>query len=143
MTVKIIFETQTGTTQYVAEVIQKVFQQSDYTVELHSVKYKGMQPDLSGVDVVIFGAPTYDDGYLEKNMKECIDQFHPDLSHLKVAVFGLGNSAYPQFCTAADFLEEWVKKQQGNLVVPLLRVDGFPDDTTAIEDWTKTIISQL
>jgi flavodoxin len=143
MHVKIIFETQTGTTQYVAELIKKKLDAAGHSVTLHSLKYNGLQPDFSDTDVVVFGAPTYDDGYLEKTVREWIAQVSPDLSKLKVAVFGLGNRTYPQFCKAADLLEEWVQKNRGMLLVPTLRVDHFPDDTQPILAWADQMITAL
>jgi|SRR5579859_1851003 len=135
MNIKIIYETQNGNTQYVAEVMQKILTQHGHEVSLHSPKYNGLQPDLTNTQALLFGAPTYDDGYLEKTMRDFITQFNPDLSQHKVAVFGLGNRIYPQFCKSADFLEEWVKKNNGVPVVSSLRIDNFPDDLSPIEQW--------
>lgn len=139
MTIKIIFETQNGSTQYVAEVMQSQLQKLGHQVHLHSVKYQGNEPSLEGMDVVIFGAPTYDDGKLEKKMLEFITAFNPDFTQQKVAVFGLGNRTYPQFCVAADILEDWVKKNGGQLLVETLRVDGFPDHLEHIQAFTQSI----
>ena len=143
MNIKIIYETQNGNTQYVAEVMQKLLGQVGHTVALHSAKYNGFQPDLANTQALLFGAPTYDDGYLEKTMQDLIAQFNPDLSQHKVAVFGLGNRIYPQFCKAADVLEEWVKKNNGVPVISTLRIDNFPDDLTPIEQWVNQLQQTL
>jgi flavodoxin I len=143
MNIKIIFETQTGTTQYVAETIQKQLTAAGHQVLLHSVKYDGPQPALEGVDAVIFGAPTYDDGMLEKTMREFIRQYSPDLSTKKIAVFGLGNSTYPQFCVAADMLNQWVRTKGGQPLLAPLKVDGFPDDLTPITTWVQQLLPAL
>ncbi len=140
MNIKIIYETQNGTTQYVAEVIQKQLREAGHETILHSVKYDGMQPSLEGIDLVLFGGPTYDDGKLEKTLREFIDVYSPDLSRHKVAVFGLGNKTYPQFCVAADILEEWVKSKGGRLVVESLRVDGFPDHLEKISEYVQSLV---
>lgn len=135
MNVVIVFETLTGTTQYVAEVMQTKLVELGHQVDLHSVRYQGQEPDFSKYQVVLFGAPTYDDGKLEQGMRVFIAKSKVDLSQLKVAVFGLGNSSYPQFCIAADVLEQWVSQQGGHVAIPSLRIDGFPDDVTPIQDW--------
>jgi flavodoxin len=139
MNIIIVFETQTGTTQYVSEVMQKLLEQGGHKVTLHSVKYKGMEPDFTGQEVILFGAPTYEDGKLENSMKTFTARFNKDLSAYKVAVFGLGNSFYPLFCKAADALEEWVLKNNGKPLLPALRVDGFPDNLKPIEEWVNTL----
>lgn len=143
MRIKIIFETQTGTTKYVAEVVQRELQAAGHEVVLHSLLGQGLTPNLDDVDVLLFGAPTYDDGYLEKNMREWIKTQHPDFSQRKVAIFGLGNRTYPQFCIAADVLEAWVKENHGQPIVETLRVDHFPDDLKPIEEWSAKFIAAL
>ena len=143
MKIKIDFETQTGTTQYVAETIQKKLQELGHEVDIHSVRFNGANPEVEKYQAVLFGAPTYDDGLLERGMRVFITRYNPNLSQLKVAVFGLGSKMYPQFCKAADFLEEWVGKNQGKSIVPALRVDGFPDDLTPIEAWVQQVHAAL
>jgi flavodoxin I len=140
MNIKIVYETQTGTTLYVAEIIQDQLRTAGHQVSLHSVKYDGNQPSLDGIELVLFGGPTYDDGKLENTLKEFISQYQPDLSKFKVAVFGLGNSTYPQFCVAADVLEEWVKSRGGQPIVKTLRVDGWPDHIEKITEYVQSIL---
>jgi flavodoxin I len=143
MNIKIIYETQTGTTQYVAEVMEDTLKTAGHTVTLHSVRYQGNKPVLDGVDVVLFGAPTYEDGKLETAMNVFTKTDNVDLSKYKVAVFGLGNSTYPLFCKSAGILKEWVESKGGKVVVEPLMIDGFPDDITPIQDWIKRLLSSL
>lgn len=143
MHIKIIYETQTGTTQYVVEVIRDQLQAAGHQVHLHTIKYDGMQPSLEGMDAVLFGGPTYDDGKLEKTLRELIAHFQPNLTPYKVAVFGLGNRNYPQFCTSADILEDWVRACGGTPLVAPLRVDAFPDDLTEITSYVRSLLSAL
>lgn len=143
MKILIVYETLTGTTQYVAELMSDRLTELGHQVTLHSVRYQGNQPELASFDVLIFGAPTYDDGKLEQGMKVFITKTKFDFSPKKVAVFGLGNSTYPQFCTAADILSDWVRQQQGQLLLPTLKVDGFPDDTSPILDWVTELDGKL
>ncbi len=143
MNIKIVYETQNGTTQYVAETILHQLQAAGHQVYLHSIKYDGAQPNLDGMDLILVGAPTYDDGKLEKTMLEFIQSFQVDFTNRKVAVFGLGNSTYPLFCRAADILEEWVRSKGGAPLVSTLRVDGFPDELQPIIEWTKQLQAAL
>jgi|GEM_PF-599869 len=143
MRIKIIYETQTGTTQYVSEVMQEKLTELGHQVDLHSVRYDGHSPDIIGYDALLIGAPTYEDGKLETAMRVFIARFTPNLSTYKVAVFGLGNSTYPQFCTSATILEDWVKKHGGTPLMPALKIDGFPDDLAPIEKWIAELNSQM
>jgi len=135
MRVLIVYETLTGTTQYVAEVMQTKLGELGHQSDLHSVRYQGQTPEFKNYQLIIFGAPTYDDGKLEQGMRVFITKCKEDLSAMKVAVFGLGNSSYPQFCTAATVLEDWVIQQHGHVQIPTLKIDGFPDDVSPIQDW--------
>jgi flavodoxin len=143
MKIKIIFETQTGTTQYVAELMQAEFAKFGHTTDIHSIKYDGSDPKVAGYDVLLFGGPTYEDGKLEQTMQVFIAKTTLDLSTYKVAVFGLGNSFYPQFCFSADILSKWVEKNNGTLVTPVLKIDGFPDNTKPIQEWVKKVAESL
>jgi flavodoxin I len=137
MKVKIIYGTQSGTTQYVAGVIQKHLVSLGHQVDLHNLKRDGGNPDLSGYDSVLFGSPTYDEGQLEATMKMYVSASSPDLSSYKVAIFGLGNSFYPQFCVSVKLLEEWATKNKGVPAIPSLKIDGFPDNVTQIKSWAE------
>lgn len=143
MKILIIFETQNGTTQYVSEVIQKQLKDLGHTAQLHSIKSQGMEPDVSGFDVILFGAPTYEDGKLEATMRVFTAKTRLSLEGKKVAVFGLGNSFYPQFCYSADILSDWVKERKGTLITESLKIDAFPDNLTPIENWISSLSQKL
>ena len=57
-----------------------------------------------------------------------------------VAVFGLGDKENYEdyFCWAADILSKKVTECGGNLVCPVLKVDGEPEDNTdAVVAWAS------
>jgi flavodoxin len=143
MKIKIVYETQTGTTQYVVENIKKILEAKNHQVETHSLKYNGMEPSYDGVELLLIGAPTYDDGLVEKTMRAYIDAANPNFANMKVAIFGLGNKTYPQFCRSADLIQDWVKQHQGNPLLDPLKVDGFPDNLQPIIEWTEKLASLL
>ncbi len=143
MNILVVFETQNGTTQYVAEVIQKQFQDLGHQVTLHGVKAQGMTPPMMDYDVILFGAPTYEDGKLENSMRVFIARNNPDFSQKKVAVFGLGNRFYPQFCISAQILADWVTKNKGTLLVEPLKIDGFPDNLAPLQSWIAQLSAKL
>jgi flavodoxin len=135
MKIKIIYGTQSGTTGYVAEAIQKYLSKQGHQVDLHHVGKVSSPPVLEGYDAVLIGAPTYEDGCLEMRMNTLISNLEIDLSKYKVGVFGLGSKIYSHFCESAKILEEWVVKNQGKLAIPPLKIDGFPDNLQPITDW--------
>lgn len=139
MKVKIIYETQVGTTKYVAETIQKKLTELGHQVDLHAVRSRGMKPVIEGYDLVVFGSPTYNAGQLETSMTELVATFAPDLSSYKVAIFALGDQSYGHFCGAAEILEAWITARGGKLAVPTLKIDGYPKSATPIVEWAEQL----
>ena len=141
MNVLIIYETQTGTTEFVANAMAEYLQTKQHQVTVHSVRQKGTQPVLDGIDLILFGSPTYDYGTLEHYMQEFVESFSADLSKHKFAVFSLGNSSFPMFCASAEILEEWVKKNNGAVAIPSLKIDGYPAGFEEIGAWLDQLIA--
>lgn len=141
MKILILFSTMMGTTEAVVKIIQKNLIESGNLVDMRNV-YDSLQINLSEYDVLIFGTPTYNE-VLEINMEQYISQTAPDLSRHKIAIFGLGDKAYPQYCTSVDILEKWVIKNSGKLTVPSLRIDGYPRHAGFIDVWAEQINSSF
>jgi flavodoxin I len=137
MKILILFSTMMGTTEEVAKRIQKNLMASGNQIDLYNV-FDNPEIDFAEYDVLIMGAPTYDEG-LEINMKQYIDQQNPNLSKQKIAIFGLGDKMYPQYCTSVDILEKWVTKNSGKLSIESLRIDGYPLTMAFIDGWAKQI----
>ena len=68
-----------------------------------------------------------------------------DLSYLKFAVVGLGNSDYDTFCFAVDEVEKTLLKQGAQQVCPSLRIDVLTefDHDQCAEEWLPNFTSQL
>lgn len=137
MNILILFSTLSGTTEMVAKIIQKSLMASGHLITLHNV-FDTQQVNLSEYSTLIFGAPTYDEE-LEISMKQYIAHTTLDLSKYKIAVFGLGDKMYPQYCSSVDVLENWIIKNSGTLAIQSLRIDGYPVDTEFINIWAKQI----
>lgn len=142
MNIIILYDTLTGTTHETAEVIAKELETLGHRVTLHRPSIHGRQPQLDGRDLIILGSPTYGDGQLEANMAMFTNSFSCDFSHQKVAVFGLGDRSYPQFCQATELLEAWVAKNHGTLVAPILKVDCFAKDVTPVTTWVRELVTK-
>jgi len=137
MKILVLFSTMMGTTGEVAKRVEKNLTESDNEVNLYNI-FDNPHIDFSGYEMVVIGAPTYDEG-LEYGMRDYIEQHNPDLSQQKIAVFGLGDKIYPEYCTAVDILEKWVIKNNGTLSIQSLRIDGYPTDMKDIDAWTNQI----
>ncbi len=142
MKIQIIFSTEVGTTKYVAERIQKTLTELGHQADVYEVGIDGYQPVLEGYDLQILGSPTYYGGQLETKMAQFVIKFNPDFSHTQVAVFSLGDRNYQDFCGSADILEKWVSDHGGKVVVPSLKIDGYPDDLVPISAWVTGLVKE-
>ncbi len=143
MKILILYTSQTGTTKYVSEIISKVLETAGHTILIHNPQSDNPTLLQSEFEVILLGAPTYEDGKLYQPMIDFLSTWKLDFSSKKIGIFGLGSTTYPLFCKAADILGQWVKKSGGSLFFSTLRVDGFPDDKTPIEQWANEVLSKI
>jgi flavodoxin I len=139
MTFLILYETQAGTTQFVASLLQKHLQALGHQITLHQVSVDG-QPDLGQYQGLIVGAPTYHHGQIDFNMANFLEEFKPNLNQKTVGAFGLGDSMYDEYCTSADVLQEWLKSRGGKPKVQPLKIDGYPDDENVLQKWVDSLL---
>jgi flavodoxin I len=139
MKVKIVYSTQSGTTEYISKIMVKCLEELGHTADKHCANTDGSRPALKDYDVVIFGSPTYDFGQLEEGMARLTSEFKPDLSQTTCVAFAVGDSSFPHYCGAAEHLEEWIKSCSGQLLVPTLKIDSYRQDYSHIPSWIKSI----
>jgi len=143
MKAKIIFGSEVGTTKYVAELLKKRLDDHQFEVDLYQVGFDGFTPDIAGYDLLLFGSPTYFEGLLQSDMTTFTNQFTDSLSKYAVAVFVLGDRSYAHFCESAEVLERWVASHEGTLLVPTLKVDGYPENFDEFTTWVNLITEKL
>jgi len=137
--VLIVYGSTTGNTEMVAEELSDNL--GDHELEVQDVAETSPE-DLTAYDLLVLGSSTWDDGLLQPDFREFVEDLDVDLSGKKVAIFGLGDSNYPDFCEAANILEEKVSAMKGELAVDTLRIDGFPDEPeneTKVEAWAAEL----
>lgn len=147
----IVYATNSGGTQIVAEMIGQVLSQAGQTV---AVK-RASEPDaaeLAGYDLVVLGSCTWErfegnkhlDGQLQEHMYALVQQLTGrKLPGQAFAVFGLGDSGFSHFCAATEHLEKFVDDLGGRLVGPTLQIDSFffnPDvNRQRVRDWATSL----
>ncbi len=139
----IVYGSTTGNTEMVAEQIGDSLEQ--YKPKLQDVTDTKPE-DLTQADVLILGSSTWDDGLLQTDFREFAKDLKIDLSGKKLALFGLGDTNYPEFCAAAHTLEEIFTKLGGELLVETMKIDGFPDEDAnqqKIDQWCEQVKSAI
>ena len=112
----IFYGSTSGNTRRVAELIRREF--VGESVDLHDVG-KASEDDIEQYDMLILGAPTWNEGDLQDDWETFISHLDAvDLSGNTVALFGLGDQkAYPDaFLDALGTLHEHVKRKGATII---------------------------
>jgi flavodoxin len=155
MKATIIYGTNSGSTLEASTYVQNILSAHGVAVRMvHAAD--ATDQDISSADLVIFGSCTWDaigpTGRLEGQMQEHFLSFRTRLQgkvfpKKPIAVFGLGDRSYTEFCAAADKLAAFVKELQAQLLDEPLRIDGFyfhqDESEKKLTQWTERILKLL
>lgn len=142
--VTIISASQTGNARRVAnELSQDIERLGIVVTHLPAGEYKAKK--LSQEEILILVTSTQGEG---EPPEEALSLYKylfaakaPKLTHLKFAVFGLGDASYPKFCQAAkDFDQRFAELDAQRLLV---RVDADTDFQTISTSWRQAVIDKL
>ena len=106
MKLAIVYSSVTGNTKELAEMIYRNLicrsvDVSIYRIEDFSLAF------LSNFDVIAIGTYTWGDGEIPKEMRKLYHAFEElDNKDLVTAVFGTGDSFYPNYCGAVDLFRD-------------------------------------
>jgi flavodoxin I len=130
--INIIFSSIGGNTllvvQKIAQILEKNSEQNPVPVEVNMYRVDNCDPAvINNCDCVILASPTYGQGTLEEHFPSFLKKIASEVEGKKFAVVGLGdNRYYPEYLTeSGGILEEFVKNNNGQLLVPALRI-GMP-----------------
>ncbi|MFC0308657.1 FMN-binding protein MioC [Gallibacterium trehalosifermentans] len=144
-TICIITGSTLGGAEYVAEHIDDCLQQKGFsTTLLHG-------PELNQViedKIWLVVTSTHGAGELPYNLQPLFEQLtetQPNLSDLRFAVIGLGNSDYDTFCFAVDHVEKSLLELKATRLCESLRIDvlSTEDPDAEAENWLPTMLDQL
>ncbi|MDW4506783.1 flavodoxin [Priestia megaterium] len=120
------YASMSGNTEAIADLIEEELVKHGLHVKRAEV-YDIDASDLVSAESIIFGAYTWGDGELPDDFLDLYDEMDDiDLSQKQMAVFGSGDSSYDVFCGAVDLIEEKIKKRNGNIAVPGLKIQLSP-----------------
>ncbi|MEK7631544.1 MAG: flavodoxin family protein [Patescibacteria group bacterium] len=151
MIVLIVYGTNSGGTQDVAEIIGKVFSAHEHAVTIKRAN-EATADDIAVSDLVILGSCSWDredgkqrqEGQLQEHMYAFANSLAgKTFPEKKFAVFGLGDKSYTEYCGAIDHLEDLVRKLQGQKFGDSLRLDGYffklPENQLKAKKWAETL----
>lgn len=146
MNILLVYATNSGSTAQAAQIIADVLTGKGHAVSVKDAK-TATPEDVTAAPFFMLGSPSWDHDGLEGQPLPEMEEFIARCSEIKLngkpsAVFGLGDSSYTYFCGAVTYLEAFIKRTGGTLIVPSLKVDGFymkPDATENITTWANTV----
>ena len=143
----IVYGSTTGNTEYMAEMVGKVFINAGFqtgVINVTDFDDGELNDDLSAL---ILGCPAYGHDMIE--LQEDFEEFIEDVEDLnlksrKFAVFAPGDSSYEFFCGSVDKIEELLEGIGAVKIVDGLKIDGDPDDfEDEINEWSESIIAEI
>ena len=146
-----LYATYSGGTQIAVQSVEAEFVKKNHSVTLKTPSQ--VNPDeIPSFDCIIFASPSWDyEGKGGQPHEEFFSLFPKleklDLSGKKIAIFGLGDTSYPEFCGAVDVLEKFVTDHKGTLSLPSHRINGFlfnqEEETKKLVEWASTFLAHL
>ena len=127
MKIKLIYGSDTGNTELIAEDIKNLWDEVEVTT------VDDLSPDHWDHDKFILGIPTWYDGELQSDWEEYFEEFQTiDFTNKTVAIFGLGDQlGYEEwFCDGIGILAEVILKNGGKVIGYTERDDSYDLDET-------------
>lgn len=140
----VIYGSTTGTTEMMAGVVEREMKSSGLDVTVKNASDTNPEK-LTDYEVIVLGCSTWGDGELQEDFVSFQEKMRNiDLKGKKGAVFGPGESMYPQFCKAVDILEEALEQCGALLVKEGIKVDVSEQDCeNEVRGWIKGVIAEL
>jgi flavodoxin I len=143
--VLIVYGSSKGRTGRIAGMVAEALGNAGCAVTLQNV-FEARPEQLPDFRYVVLGSSTYGQGDLQQDFLDFErDMDHLDLTGIKAAVFGSGNSRYAYYAEAVDILEAKLKILNARLLVPSFRhdmMDGPPESTEAAE-WAASLAAAI
>ncbi|OOF43026.1 FMN-binding protein MioC [Rodentibacter rarus] len=134
-----------GTAEYVAEHLEEVLKTQGFSTALfHNASYD----DVIDKPLWLIVTSTHGSGEIPDNLRPLIDQIAQsaqDLSHLRFAIVGLGNSDYDTFCYATNHIENILEQKSAVKLCESLKIDvlNIDDPESCSEEWLPLFIQSI
>lgn len=150
MNILIVWATNSGTTQTVAQMITDALTTAGHSVISKEARQTSPE-DFTGPQAILLGSPSWDfdgnEGFPHEDFIPLINKMKTMAISKPFAVFGLGDSSYRIYNGAVDHLEKFVSDVKGTLLIPSLRIDKYYSDQTGntekINAWIHTLVTAL
>ena len=143
MEIKILYGSETGNAEGLAEQAKDILQSSGMNAEVISMDATNVA-EIEKMPYVLIITSTWGDGEAPSNAESLYDELqssNANLSNTKYAVLGLGESYYDHFCQAAIDFDQYFNDLGAQRLLELEKADGEFEDTFA--QWIEQVASKL
>jgi flavodoxin I len=140
MKIVVVYASMSGNTEAIADIITEELKKQNHEVELQDILTLKNASELLNYDLTFFGTYTWGDGDYPDECLDIVEEMEEmDLANHPFALFGSGDTGYPEFCGALDLLSDLIKLNGGKLVSEPLRIEynPSPEDEEDISQFVK------
>lgn len=146
----LLYGTLSGSTMTATELVAASLRESGHEALTLSVDQANSKM-LASYNAVVIASPSWEDRGVDGQPLPEVRQFiesltSSDLDGKKIALLGLGDTAYPQFCGAIDIMEKMLKNIRIIPSIESLRIDRYysvPDNEHKVAAWAEKFASSL
>ncbi len=155
MNIFLVYGTNSSGTAVVAETIAARLRAKGHRLTVQHARDTQPAELGSDYDLLILGSCTWErftpegkrlEGQLQQHVYDLLEHSTVPAKR-RCALFGLGDSSYTDFCAAADHLEAAIKRWNGQLIVPTLRIDAYyydlKNNRRIVDEWVKTLADTI
>lgn len=146
MKIGVFYASMSGNTEAIADLIVKELKEQNHEVELKDIVDMDSAADLLDYDMTYVGMYTWGDGEYPDECLDVTDELEQmDLQQYPFALFGSGDTAYPEFCGALDLLKDLIEAQGGVTVGEPLRIEfnPEPEDEEMIQQFIADTVAKV
>lgn len=145
--VLVVYGSTTGNTESVAASVGRVLENGGHAVTVIDAAKAEPAALCAGRDCVLFGCSTWghDSIELQDDFVPLFEAFDTmNVSGVKTAAFGCGDTSYEYYCGAVDAINERLEELGADIVADGLKIDGDPGSAKPdIESWANSILAVL
>ncbi|WP_282139862.1 flavodoxin [Cytobacillus oceanisediminis] len=134
MKIGVFYASMSGNTEAIADIIAGELKDQNHDVDLEDFMSVQSAAELLNYDLTFIGLYTWGDGDYPDECLDIIEEIGQlDLENHPFAIFGSGDTSYPEFCGALDHLQKLIEEQGGTVVGSPLRIEFNPEPEDEVE----------
>lgn len=142
MKIGVIYASMSGNTEAIADIIVEKLKEHNHDVDLKDMLSLPAS-DFLNYDLIFIGMYTWGDGDYPDECLDIIEEIEQlNLEEKPFALFGSGDTSYPEFCGALDKLKELIENYNGVCLGEPLRIEFNPSKADE-EEISQFVIQAL